>query len=91
MEINIQLNPQTERFETTVEGISAFLTYSLEEGVLTLLHTEVPPALGGKGIGSRLAGSALDYARQEHLKVVAKCSFVAKYIERHQEYADLLA
>ena len=50
---------------------------------------------GGKetprmGIGSRLAGSALDYARQQNLKVVAKCSFVAKYIERHQEYADLL-
>ncbi len=90
MDIKVQLNPQAKRFETTVEGISAFLTYTLEEKVLTLLHTEVPPALEGRGIGSRLAGSALDYARQQDLKVVAKCSFVAKYIERHQEYADLL-
>ncbi len=90
MEIKVQHNPQVKRFETTVEGVSAFLTYTQEEKVLTLLHTEVPPALEGRGIGSRLAGSALDYARQQNLKVVAKCSFVAKYIERHQEYADLL-
>jgi len=90
MGIKVQHNPQAKRFETTVEGISAFLTYTLEEKVLTLLHTEVPPALEGRGIGSQLAGSALDYARQQNLKVVAKCSFVAKYIERHQEYADLL-
>ncbi len=91
MDIKVQLNPQVKRFETTVEGISAFLTYTLEEKVLTLLHTEVPSALEGRGVGSRLAGSALDYARQQDLKVIAKCSFVAKYIERHQEYADLLA
>ena len=90
MGIKVQHNPQVKRFETTVEGVSAFLTYTQEEKVLTLLHTEVPPALEGRGIGSRLAGSALDYARQQDLKVVAKCSFVAKYIERHQEYADLL-
>ena len=90
MEIKVQHNPQVKRFETTVEGVSAFLTYTQEEKVLTLLHTEVPPALEGRGIGSRLAGSALDYARQQNLKVVAKCSFVAKYIERHQEYTDLL-
>jgi len=90
MGIKVQHNPQVKRFETTVEGVSAFLTYTQEEKVLTLLHTEVPPALEGRGIGSQLAGSALDYARQQNLKVVAKCSFVAKYIERHQEYADLL-
>ncbi len=90
MGIKVQHNPQVKRFETTVEGVSAFLTYTQEEKVLTLLHTEVPPALEGRGIGSRLAGSALDYARQQDLKVVAKCSFVAKYIERHQKYADLL-
>ncbi len=90
MGIKVQHNPQVKRFETTVEGVSAFLTYTQEEKVLTLLHTEVPPALEGRGIGSQLAGSALDYARQQDLKVVAKCSFVAKYIERHQEYADLL-
>lgn len=91
MEISIRHNPQAERFETTVEGVSAFLTYTLEEKVLTLLHTEVPPALEGKGIGSRVVKTALDYARQQGLRVIPRCPFVAHYIERHQEYADLVA
>jgi predicted GNAT family acetyltransferase len=51
---------------------------------------EVPPELGGKGIGSKLIKGALDQARAEGLKVVAQCPFVKAYIEKHNEYADLL-
>jgi uncharacterized protein len=54
------------------------------------MHTEVPPALNGKGIGSALARGLLDIARAEDMKIVPLCPFVAAYITKHPEYADLL-
>jgi uncharacterized protein len=58
--------------------------------VITFTHTEVPPALEGHGIGSALVRGALDAARAQGLKVVAKCPFVSAYIAKHPEFADLL-
>jgi hypothetical protein len=58
--------------------------------VITLVHTEVPPALEGKGIGSALVRGVLDLVRGRGLKVVATCPFVAAYMGRHPEYNDLL-
>jgi predicted GNAT family acetyltransferase len=55
-----------------------------------LTHTEVPQELSGRGIGSRLARGVLDDIRAAGLKVVAKCPFMAGYIGKHPEYADLV-
>jgi predicted GNAT family acetyltransferase len=58
--------------------------------VITFVHTEVPPELGGKGIGSKLVKGALDQVRAEGLKVIARCPFVKAYIDKHAEFADLV-
>jgi predicted GNAT family acetyltransferase len=84
-------NTGQSRFETTIEGITAFLEYRLQAGNLVLVHTEVPATLGGKGVGSILATGALDAAQLRGIKVVAECEFVAAYIQRHPAYQDLLA
>ena len=55
-----------------------------------MVHTIVSPMLGGRGYGSRLVRSALDYARDNGLKVIPSCSFVGVYLERHPEYKALL-
>ena len=78
------------RFELEVEGHVAKSFYRIENGVITFIHTEVPPELGGKGVGSRLIKGALDQVRANGLKVIAECPFVKAYIEKHAEYADLL-
>ncbi|MDE3155178.1 MAG: N-acetyltransferase, partial [Acidobacteriota bacterium] len=52
-------------------------------GDLVLVHTEVPPALRGRGLADRLAAAALDYARAHHLAIVPVCPFVKKYLTRH--------
>jgi predicted GNAT family acetyltransferase len=83
-------NAERHRFELDADGHVAFSTYRREDGVLTVLHTEVPKALEGRGIGSRLARGMLDIARAQGLKVRPLCSFVKAYIDRHPEYADLL-
>ena len=85
------VNNRTEhRYELAVDGHIAASYYELAGPVITFVHTEVPPELGGKGIGSRLIGGALDQVRSEGLKVVAQCPFVKAYIDKHTDYADLL-
>jgi predicted GNAT family acetyltransferase len=83
-------NPAEHRYELEVEGHLAATYYTLADGVITFVHTEVPDALGGRGVGSKLVKGALDHVRSRGLKVVAQCPFVKAYIEKHPDYADLL-
>ena len=82
-------NPK-HRYELAVEGHIAATYYSLADGIITFIHTEVPPELGGKGIGSKLIKGALDQVRADGLKVIPECPFVKAFIENHAEYQDLL-
>ena len=83
-------NQAQHRFELAVGDHIATSQYSLKDGVIAFMHTEVPEALSGKGIGSKLIKGALDQVRGRGLKVVALCPFVKAYIEKHPDYADLL-
>jgi predicted GNAT family acetyltransferase len=83
-------NRAKHRYELAVEGHIAATYYEIADGVITFVHTEVPPELGGKGIGSRLIKGALDQVRTDGLKVIANCPFVKAYIDKHPDYADLL-
>ena len=83
-------NRAQQRYELAVDGHVAASDYEIADGVITFVHTEVPPELGGKGIGSKLIKGALDQVRAEGLKVIAQCPFVKAYIEKHPEYVDLL-
>jgi predicted GNAT family acetyltransferase len=86
----VRNNPAQGRFELIAEGGTAAAYYDLSPGVITFTHTEVPPELSGRGIGSKLARGALQAVRAQGLKVVAECPFIRGYIERHPEFADLL-
>ncbi|WP_303323648.1 GNAT family N-acetyltransferase [Actinomyces radicidentis] len=80
------------RYEATIDGeLAGFLEYVVDGDVVTMPHTEVDPRFEGRGAGSALASSALDSVRGVGGRVVPTCSFVASYIERHPEYADLVA
>jgi predicted GNAT family acetyltransferase len=83
-------NESAQQFEVVVDGATAFLRYAKSHDGIHLLHTEVPPQLGGRGIGAILATAALDHAKDAGLKVTPICPFVKKYLERHSEYAPLL-
>ena len=83
-------NKALHRFEMDAGGEIAVAYYNLAPDVITFTHTEVPAALWGQGIGSRLVGGALEAARAQGLKVVARCSFVSAYLGRHPEFNDLV-
>jgi predicted GNAT family acetyltransferase len=77
------------RFEMSTGAGLAFSEYRLTDGVLHIMHTEVPPELEGQGVGSRLARGVLEAARARGLKVLPRCPFVAAYMKRHTEFDDL--
>jgi len=89
-EVPIRHNPQASRFEAEVEGRFARCDYRLVDGVMHLVHTEVPAALEGRGIGAALVRTALEHASAQGLRVRPRCSFVSAYLARHPEFGRLL-
>ncbi len=89
--LDITHNEQGQRFETTIDGQTGYVSYQERGDSLVYDHTIVPQALGGQGVGSALVEHALNYARNQDKKVVPQCSFVASYINKHPEYQDLVA
>jgi predicted GNAT family acetyltransferase len=90
MSEHVRNNAGESRFELDADGHTAFAYYSMAGDVITFRHTEVPPALEGRGIGSRLVRGALEFARDQGLKVVPQCPFVSAYMAKHSEFNDLL-
>ena len=90
MSIDITHNENAQRFETTIDGHTGYISYQDQGDTLVYDHTIVPSELGGKGVGSTLVKHALDYARSHDKKVVPQCSFVATYIKKRPEYAELV-
>lgn len=90
MSNNVRDNTERHRFELDVDDHVAFSNFKRDGGIITIMHTEVPAALKGRGIGSALVRGLLDIARVQQLKVVPLCPFVASYTAKHAEYADLL-
>ena len=89
-EPTIAHNVGLHRFETVVEGKLAHCDYRLDGNAMRLVHTEVPPALEGRGIAARLVAAALAHARDRGLSVIPVCSYVRTYMRRHPETAELL-
>ena len=83
-------NQEANRFELTVDEHRAVLDYILTGEFIIFTHTGVPPAIGGRGLGSKLVKTGLDYAGENGLKVRSLCWFVSKYIRLHPEYQELL-
>ena len=84
--------PERGRFEIRVDDrVVGLASYHVENGTMTLPHTEVDPSLGGRGLGTALVAGVLEAARERGLHVLPYCSFVRRYIQQHPETVDLVA
>jgi len=88
--VDVRHEREASRFAATVDGHECELDYRIEGTVLTILHTGVPAAVGGRGIAAQLTRATLEFARASGLKVYPACSYAATYFRRHPEQADLL-
>lgn len=91
MPSSVTRNSAASRFEAESDRGVALLQYVRSGDTLDLVHTEVPDAMEGAGYGKALVSAALDYARSESLRVIPSCPFVRSFIEKHPEYAGLVA
>lgn len=67
------------------------LTYTLEGSDLRANHTGTNPAFRGRGVATRLVEAAVAYARENGLRIVPICPFVASLFEKHPEqYRDIM-
>lgn len=83
--------PEKNRWEAVADGeVVGFAAYRRSPDAVVLTHTVVQPEYEGEGVGSALARAALEDARAAGLRVVPRCEFMAAWIERHPEYADLV-
>jgi predicted GNAT family acetyltransferase len=82
---NIVENVAENRFELTREGHTAELTYTIDGDRLVLLHTEVPKALGGQGIGGELVQAAVRRAARDQLTILPRCPYARRWLEKHPD------
>ncbi|MBS6267664.1 MAG: N-acetyltransferase [Tannerella sp.] len=81
-------DPNRKIFSTIINGYTGYVSYQIKNGKLNILHTIVPPQIGGQGVASQLVKATYDYAIDNHLKPVATCSYAAIWLQRHPEYRD---
>lgn len=85
-------DPQMNRYELLLDGEHVGRSdYQLRDNTIVFTHTEIDPGYQDGGYGGELVRGALNLVRAEsELRVVASCPFVAKWIELHPDYQDLL-
>jgi predicted GNAT family acetyltransferase len=76
------------RFETTVDGHHAELTFRRDGNRLILEHTGVPDSIGHHGIAGELAEAAFQYAADQNLSVLPRCPYVRAWLEKHPEAGE---
>jgi uncharacterized protein len=83
-----------ERYEARLGDdpeLAALLDYRRMDGAIALIHTEVVADYEGQGVGSRFARAVFADIRERGLKVIPKCPFIVRWLERHPEQQDVLA
>ena len=92
MSKEVTLNAKERRYEIHVDGTLAGLIKGREDDSnVNLVHTEVFDEFEGQGLAAELVAGALDDIRARGKKVIATCPYVARFIDKHAEYADLRA
>ena len=90
MDIQVQHNAERQRFETHLGDRLAYLSYTFEGDSVVFDHTFVPEEFRGRGAAATLVREGLEEARRQRWKIVPNCPYVAAFLERHSEFADLV-
>ena len=91
MDIEVKQDKENERFVAEVEGHKAYLSYNIINDKINFSSTFTPPELRGKGIAQIVVEYAFNYAKENNLKVIPTCSYVQGFVDRNDNYKDLLA
>lgn len=83
--------PERNRFEVAVGGKRVGLAeYAEDHGRRIFFHTEVDDDHSGQGLAGTLIRRALDATREDGLRIVPVCPYVAAFVKRHHDWDDIL-
>ena len=90
-EVQHQATSDGGRYISIIDGYEAEMTYKRsEDGTMIIDHTQVPEALGGRGIGKTMVKRAVYDARKANKKIVANCPYAKAQIEKNEDWRDVL-
>jgi len=87
--LEVNHNPDENRFEIWLDGQLAKLDYMEDGNTIVMTHVGVPYQFRGHGVAGIITNAGLEYAKAKSLRVIPMCSYVAAYIRRNPQYAEL--
>lgn len=87
--LKVTRNEAENTFEVWVEGHLCKLDYIRDGNNLIIAHVGVYPEFRGRGVAGKIMEAALEYARQNSLRVIPMCSYAVHYIRQNPQYREL--
>ena len=78
---NLIDNTELQQYEFHIEGEIAKVEYKKKGNKIYLTHTEVPKALGGRGIASKLVKAVLADVQKNGWELVVYCPYIKSYLD----------
>lgn len=91
MEPEVIHEKENQRFVIYTDGNEVYVEYTMTDEKINLYHTFTHPALRGKGLAALVVRAALEFAKENNLKVIPTCSYVQSFITKNAEYKNLVA
>jgi predicted GNAT family acetyltransferase len=89
--MNIVHDKDQQIFFVIIDGKECYVRYVMSnKDTINFLRTFVPNELRNQGIAAKISKAALDYAKENNLKVIPTCSYIDYFIDRNEEYQELL-
>jgi predicted GNAT family acetyltransferase len=90
MEEKVIHEKENERFVIYADGNEVYVEYKMRNNKMDLNHTYTNPALRGKGLAAHVVRAALEFAKENNLKVIPTCSYVQSFIAKNDGYKELV-
>lgn len=90
MEQKVIHEKENKRFIIYTDSGEAYVEYRLDNNEMDLYHTFTNPALRGKGLAALVARAALEFAKENNLKVIPTCPYIQTFISRNVEFKNLV-
>jgi predicted GNAT family acetyltransferase len=87
----VTIKQNEETFDVFYDNEKAgFMAYKRKDDFLEIIHTEVSEEFGGKGLGKELVAAAVEFAKNNNLRIIAYCPFAKKIIMKTPEFKAFL-
>ena len=91
-EVQLKINGDKDYFHIDVDGkqeAKMTLVFAGDDKII-IDHTEVYPGNEGKGFGKKMVAKAVEYARENSIKIIPLCPFAKSVFDKVSEFRDVL-